>query len=272
VSEGGLQGPSGAARPPSRAATPWRAWAALTRVELLLSARRGENLLVTLVIPIALLAFLAQVPLLPAPEGAGVGRVDALVPGILALAVISTGLVSLGIATAFEREGGVLKRLGGAPLPRWALVAAKASAVGATVLLQVALVALVGSSLGWHPVGGIAGALLAAAPWLLLGIVAFAGLGLLLAGRLRPEAVLALANGLYLLCLLAGGVIVPLDGLPAFVAVPASVLPPALLADLLRGALVPGGEVAPLEALGLAAWAVGLIALAALSFRVGDEA
>jgi ABC-2 type transport system permease protein len=260
------------ARPAAGPASPWRAWAALTRVELLLSTRRGENLLVTLAIPVALLAFLAGVPLLPAPDAAGVGRVDALVPGIVALAVISTGLVSLGIATAFERDTGVLKRLGGAPLPRWALVGAKASAVGATVLLQVALVALVGAFLGWHPAGGIAGALLAATPWLGLGTVAFAGLGLLLAGRLRPEAVLALANGLYLLCLLVGGVIVPLDRLPDFVAVPASVLPPALLADLLRGALVPGGSVVPLQALGLAAWALGLMGLAALSFRISDEA
>ena len=258
-------------RPPSYAAPPWRAWAALTRVELLLTTRRGENLLVTLAIPIGLLVFLAQVPLLPAPDG-GVGRLEALVPGILALAVISTGLVSLGIATAFERESGMLKRLGGAPLPRWALVGAKASAVAVTTALQVVLVGAVALLLGWHPDGGPAIALLTAVPWLALGVAAFAGLGLLLAGRLRPEIVLALANGLYLLCLLAGGVIVPLDRLPDFVAVPASVLPPALLADLLRGALVAGGATVPLEALGLTAWALGLIAAAVYCFRVSGEA
>ncbi|MFI5255569.1 MAG: ABC transporter permease [Candidatus Limnocylindrales bacterium] len=256
----------------ARAAAPWRAWAALTMVELRLTARRGENLLVTLAIPLGLLIFLAGVPLLPPPTAAGVSRVDALVPGILALAVISTGLVSLGIATAFEREGGVLKRLGGAPLPRWALVAAKAASVAVTVLLQVALIAVVGWALGWHPQGGVVGGVVAAAAWLFLGIVAFAGLGLLLAGRLRPEVVLALANGLYLVCLLVGGVIVPLDRLPAIVAVPASLLPPALLADLLRGTLVNGGTLAPLEELGLAAWAVGAMVVAALTFRVADEA
>jgi ABC-2 type transport system permease protein len=261
----------GGGRRVAGAAAPWRAWAAVARVELLLTTRRGENLLVTLAIPVALLVFLAQVPLLPAPDAAGVGRVDALVPGILALAVISTGLVSLGIATAFERDGGVLKRLGGAPLPRWVLLGAKATAVGVTVLLQVALVAVVATALGWHPAGGIPGALLAATPWLLLGTLAFAGLGLLLAGRLRPEAVLALANGLYLGCLLLGGVIVPLDDLPGFIAVPASVLPPALLADLLRGALVPSQSIALPQAIGLAAWAAGSLALAARSFRVTDE-
>jgi len=255
-----------------RAAPSWRAWAALTRVELLLTMRRGENLLVTLVIPIALLVFLVQVPLLPPPEKAGIGRIEALVPGILALAVISTGLVSLGIATAFERDSGVLKRLGGAPLPRWALLGAKTASVAVTVLLQVALVAVVGAALGWNPAGGIVGALLAATPWLLLGTTAFGGLGLVLAGRLRPELVLALANGLFLLCVLLGGVIVPLDRLPSIVAVSASLLPPALLADLLRGALIPGSVVAPFEALGLGAWAVTLLVLAALTFRVGDEA
>lgn len=249
----------------------WRAFTALARVEIALTARRGENLLVTLVMPVALLVFLARVPLLPAPVASGVGRVDELVPGILVLAVIGTGLVSLGIATAFERGAGVLKLLGGSPLPRWALVAAKASAVGVTVLAQVALVAVVGWILGWRPAAGPGSGLVGAAPWLALGVAAFAGLGLLLAGRLKAETVLAGANGLYVLCLLVGGVIVPLDRLPPPVAIPASILPPALMADLLRGALVPGGVVAPLEAAALTAWAVALLALAARSFRVSGE-
>lgn len=249
----------------------WSAYLAQARMELLLTTRRGENLLVTLVVPVALLVFLAQVPLLPAPAGVGASRIDELVPGILALAVISTGLVSLGIATAFERGSGVLKRLAGSPLPLWALVAAKATSVLATVALQLLLVTVVGWFLGWDPQGGVPGALLAAAPWLILGTLAFAGLGLLLAGRLRAETVLALANGLFLACLLVGGVVVPLERLPALVAVPASILPPALLADLLRGTLVPGGGVVPLEATALAAWAVALATLAGRSFHASDE-
>ena len=244
----------------------WRAFVAQTRVELLLTLRRGENLLVTLLIPLLLLVFFASVPLLPPPPQGG-RQIDQLVPGILALAVISTGLVSLGIATAFERGYGVLKRLGGSPLPLPALLLAKAVAILATEAVQVVCIALAGWLLGWAPPGGIVPAIAAAAPWLLLGSIAFCALGLLLAGTLRAEAVLALANALYLVFLLLGGVIIPLDHLPQALAVPASLLPPAQLADLLRGALEPWSTVDPLQAAGLAMWAIALAAATLLTFR-----
>lgn len=250
------------------AAAPWRAYLAMAGMELRLATRRPENLLVTLVVPLVLLVFLVNVDLVPAGESR---RVDVVVPGILALAVMATGMVALGIATAFERSSGVLKRLGGSPLPIWALVAAKTTAVAVTVALQVGLVTIFGWFLGWDPRGGIPGALAAAAPWLVLGTVASAGMGLLMAGRLPAEAVLALANGLYVLALLLGGVIVPLDHLPAIVAAPASILPPALMADLLRGAMVPDGALVPLQAMALLTWAIALIGLAARAFRVSDE-
>jgi ABC-2 type transport system permease protein len=244
----------------------WRAFLAQTRVELLLTVRRGENLLVTLAIPLLLLVFFSSVPLLPPPSWGG-RQVDQVVPGILALAVVSTGLVSLGIATAFERSYGVLKRLGGSPLPRPALLGAKTVAVVATEIVQVALIVVVGALLGWAPQGGVVGGIVGALPWLLLGSVAFCALGLLLAGGLRAEAVLAIANGVYLVFLLLGGIIIPLDHLPAAIAVPASLLPPAQLAGLLRGVLEPGGVIDPLQAAGLAAWAVALVAATLLTFR-----
>jgi ABC-2 type transport system permease protein len=253
----------------SGAAPAWRAYLAMTAIELRLASRRGENLLVTLVVPVVLLVFLAIVELLPTE---GTATIDLLVPSILALAVLSTGMVALGIATAFERSAGVLKRLGGSPLPSWALIGAKSTVVTATVGLQLVLVVVVGWLLGWGPPMGIPETLAAGLPWLILGTLASAGIGLLMAGRLRAETVLALANGLYVLALVAGGVIVPLDRLPAIVAVPASILPPALIADLLRGAMVPGGTVVPVEAMALLVWAVVLLTATARTFRVADEA
>ena len=108
----------------SRPASLVAATRAQTGMELRLTARRGENVLVTIVIPVVVLLFFASVAVLPTGSGPAV---DFLLPGALALAVIATSLVNLGIATAYERSHGVLKRLGGAPLPRWALVAAKAA-------------------------------------------------------------------------------------------------------------------------------------------------
>lgn len=244
------------------------AYRAQAAMELRLTVRRGENLLVTLGIPVVLLIFLVGVPVVPAP--AGVRLVDELVPGILALALLSTGLVSLAIATAFERSQGVLKRLAGSPLPTSGLLAAKTTAVVATVVVQVAIITAVGLALGWQPRGGLGGGLAAALPWLILGTVAHAAVGLLLAGTLRAEATLAVANALYLLCLLVGGVVVPLTDLPSVVAVPASVLPPALMADLLRGALVPGGTIDLGQGLALLAWTAVLAIAAVRGFRVEE--
>jgi ABC-2 type transport system permease protein len=232
-------------------------------MEVRLTLRRGENLMVTLGIPIVLLVFLAAVPAF------GVD-LEALVPGILCLALISTGLVSLGIATAFERGNGTLKRLAGSPLPRWALLSAKAIAVALTALVQVVLIAVVAAALGWAPPGGIPAALVAASPWLLLGLLASVAAGLLIAGLLRPEASLAVANALYLLILLMGGVIVPLDALPAPIAAPASILPPALMADLVRAATGVSGSFEPWQAVGLVAWTVGLAVATLVTFRVDE--
>jgi ABC-2 type transport system permease protein len=226
------------------------------RVELILTLRRGESLLITIVVPVVLLIFFGAVAANPA---------DFLVPGLLALAVMSTSMVSLGIATAYERYYGALKRLLGSPLPRTSLIGAKTMSVLLVEVVQVAL--LVGMArllFGWSPVGSIPLAFVA----LVLGSAAFAGLGLLMAGSLRAEATLAVANGLYLVFLLLGGFILPLDRLPSPIELVAHVLPAAALTDATRAALSDAsaqGVLGPLAL--LAAWAVVTLGAAALTFR-----
>lgn len=229
---------------------------AQARVELLLSFRRGESVLVTLVIPVLLLLFFGAVDVLPS---AGADRVAFLVPGILALAIMSTSMVSLGIATAFERHYRVLKRLGGSPLPRAGLLVAKILGALTIQAVQVALLGAVAALVfGWRPTGQPALALLA----LLLGTCAFGGLGLWMAGALRAEATLAAANGLYVVLLLLGGLVFPVDRLPAPVAALAGVLPAAALADTLRTTLT-GAIASDASWAVLGAWAV-LAPLAAI--------
>jgi ABC-2 type transport system permease protein len=248
----------------SRPASPVRAVAALAAEELRLTARRPENVLVTMIIPAAVLVFFATVGMVPDIAGR---PVDLLLPGSMALAVIASGLVSLGIATAYERSYGVLKRLGGSPLPRWGFVAAKVAAVLAVELIQLALLLVVATVvLGWRaPASTSIGAAAAA---LLLGTLAFAGLGLLLAGTLRAEATMALANGLFLGFLMVGGIVLPVDRLPAPLGAIASVLPAAALSDAFRAALgATGGTDAFAPLLLLAAWAAAAAGLAIRSFR-----
>ncbi|MCA1646747.1 MAG: ABC transporter permease [Chloroflexi bacterium] len=232
-----------------------RALLAQLRVELILAVRRGESLLITLVVPVVLLVFFGSV---------GFSPPDFLVPGLLALAVMSTSMVSLGIATAYERYYGALKRLLGSPLPRSSLIAAKTLAVLAIEVVQIVLLVMIARFMfGWQPRGSPLLALMS----LVVGSLAFAGLGLLMAGSLRAEATLALANGLYLLLLLLGGFVLPLDRLPGPVAFVAHGLPAAALTDATRAALSESAQ----DALGplalLAGWAVVTMGAAALTFR-----
>jgi ABC-2 type transport system permease protein len=251
----------------SRPVPPLRAVANLAALELRLTARRGENVLVTMVIPVAVLLFFAGTSIIPLAAR----PVDFLLPGSIALAIVAAGLVNLGIATAYERSYGVLKRLGGAPLPRWGLVAAKIAGILALEVIQVVLlvgVAIV--ALGWQPGAGWSPLVLVIA--LGLGTAAFAGLGLLLAGTLRAEATLALANALFLGFLMIGGIILPIDHLPGFLQPVAAVLPATALADLLRVALASGQSAgadppATGPVLILLVWAAGSCGLAIRFFR-----
>jgi ABC-2 type transport system permease protein len=232
-------------------------------MELRLTARRGENVLVTIVIPVVVLLFFASVSVLPTGDGP---PVDFLLPGALALAVIATSLVNLGIATAYERNYGVLKRLGGSPLTRGGLLTAKVGAVLVIEIVQVVLlVAIAAVALGWRPGAGASPVVFAVA--LILGTLAFAGLGLLLAGALRAEATLALANGLFIGFLLLGGIVLPVSHLPGPLAALADVLPAAALADAFRIALGSGDGEADRSFVVLVAWGVATIVLAVRTFR-----
>ena len=233
--------------------------AAQCRTEIAMTLRRGESVLVTLVIPVMLLIFFASARVLPR----GGRGVDFLLPGTLALAVISTSLVSLGIATAYERYYGVLKRLGSTPFPRSGLIASKMAAVAAIEIVQIALLAGVGAIFfSWRPHGSLPLAIAV----LVLGTLAFSGLGLILAGTLRAEATLAGANGLFVLFLLVGGLFVPLDHLPAWLVPPARLLPADALCEVLRS-ILRYGQFPWSSAAVLAAWSAALPIVAARTFR-----
>jgi ABC-2 type transport system permease protein len=238
-----------------------RAVFAQARVELLLTLRRGESVLLTFAIPMLLLWFFSTVDVLPTPDHLD-DPVDFLVPGILALAVMSTAMVSLAIATGFERSTGVLKLLGSTPLTRRQLLAAKIGAIVVVEILQLTVLVVEGLLLGWEVDGAQVGAALVA---LALATIAFAGIGMLMAGTLPALTTLAAANGLYLVLLLVGGMVVPLDELGGLEPV-AKLLPSGALSEAVHGALEGTGIPAASWAV-LAAWAVVTPALAAWRFR-----
>jgi ABC-2 type transport system permease protein len=226
----------------------------------------GETLFLTLGIPVVFLLFFSGVHVLPTGTK---HPVDFLVPGILALAVMSTAMTALGIGTGFERGYGVLKRLGTTPLGRPRLLAAKIMSITTVELVQAAVLISVGFALGWNPGGPSgAGALVGAAiVAMVLGTVAFGGIGLFLAGTLKPLVNLAVVNGLFVILLLLGGMLIPLAKLPGWLADFARVLPPAALADALHRTLGAGVGVSVHDWTVLIVWAVAAPIVAGLTFK-----
>lgn len=234
---------------------------AQTKMELMLTFRQFEGMLITVFFPPALLIFFAGIGVKPS----SVQRpIDFLLPGMLALAVMSTGLVSLSIRTGYERSYGVLKRLGSTPLTRTELLIAKIISVIAVDILDIViLIGIAYFMFDWHPTGALPLAFLS----LLLGIATFSSFGLMLAGSFRAETTLALANTLFFLFLLLGGVAWPLDKLPSFLSIPGHIIPSAAFADALRASLGTHTSFPVWNLLILAAWGLGTLAIASRTFR-----
>jgi ABC-2 type transport system permease protein len=250
---------------PAPGAAPMRAMiAAQAAQETRQLLRNGEQLTLTLVIPLLLLAAFSLEPLID--FGGSYTRIDFLTPGVIALAIMSTAFTSQAIATGFERRYGVLKRLGSTPLPRAGLIAAKTATVIGVELLQAVIILLVALALGWSPNASPA-AVVVVPLLVLLGTAAFSGFALLLAGTLRAEATLAAANLIYVILLGIGGVVFPLTKFPRGARPLLELLPTGALSTGLRNVLANGAVFPGRDVLTLAVWAVFGIALAARFFR-----
>lgn len=242
--------PPGTFRPSPGRARPLRMLAAHTRTEAILTLRHGEQALLTLIIPLGLL--IGSNILFP-------GAVDSVVPRILALAVMSTAFTGQAIALGFDRRYGVIKRLSATALPRWVLISGRVLAALIVVALQAVVLGVTAALLGWTP---SAGGMLLSIPLLVLGTLTFGAAGVLVGGTLRAEIVLALANAIWFVLLLAGGLAVPPEELPGALEILARFLPSGALAESLHTTLTFGQPPDPQPVLVLIAWGViaGLVA------------
>jgi ABC-2 type transport system permease protein len=253
--------PAGTFRPASGRGRLGRMLATQSGVELRLAFRNGEQVLLTVLIPVALLVGLTLLDVVPLPAP----RVAMVTPGVFALAVLSTAFTGQAIALGFDRRYGVIRRLAATALPRWLLVAGRLVAVLATVGVQLVLLASVAAALGWRPaVAGVGWALVL----VLLGCAAFGGLGILLGGTLRAEIVLAVANVVWFVLLLGGGIVLPAAQLPGALADVVRLLPSGALAEGLRAALVAGRFPGWHPILVLLGWAIASAAVAARTVRL----
>lgn len=174
-------------------------------MELKLLLRNGEQILLSLLVPLGMLVVFIKVPFIQI-EGS---RADFFVPGIIALALMSSAFTGQAISTGFDRHYGVLKRLGATALPREILLLGKTVSVVFVQILQVTVLIATGLLLGWRPDGNpLVIALLVAS-----STAAFSGLAFLIAGRLPAMTTLALANIVWFLLLIFGGIAFPLSEL-----------------------------------------------------------
>ena len=222
--------PPGTFSPDPRPSSVRRMLAAQFGLELKLLLRNGEQLLLTMFIPITLLVGLTLLPF----GSFGHNRAATFVPVIMALAVISTAFTGQAIAVAFDRRYGALKRLGATPLPVWGIIAGKSLAVIFTVFLQSIILGAIGFALGWRPA---LAALALGALVIALGTAAFAALGLLLGGTLKAEIVLAIANLMWFVFAGFGALTVETSMIPRAVKWAARVTPSGALTEALSRAM-----------------------------------
>jgi ABC-2 type transport system permease protein len=253
--------PAGTFAPRPGPGAPGRMLRVQAGTELRLALRNGEQVLLTLLIPVVLLVGLTLLDVVPLPEP----RVAAVAPSVLALAVLSTAFTSQAIMLGFDRRYGVIRRLAATALPRWLLVAGRLAAVLGTVALQMVVLGALAAGLGWRPpvTGLLWGSVL-----VVLGCAAFGALGILLGGTLRAEVVLAVANAVWFVLLLAGGIVVPVDRLPGPLSAVAGVLPSGALAEGLRATLTTGTAPGAAPVVGLLAWTVAATAVAVRTVRL----
>ncbi len=240
---------------------PLRMLVAQSGVEMRMALRNGEQVLLTLLIPVVLLVGLTLLPVVPLPEP----RISSVAPGVLALAVMSTAFTGQAIALGFDRRYGVIRRLAATALPRWLLVAGRLVAVLGGVGVQLVVLGAIAVALGWHPApAGVGWALLL----VLLGVGAFGSLGILLGGTLRAEITLAVANLVWFVLLLAGGIVIPVGMLPGPIGAVAAFLPSGALAESLRATLVTGSAPGLSPVLVLLGWTVVAAAVAVRTVRL----
>jgi ABC-2 type transport system permease protein len=231
------------------------------RTEAILTLRNSEQILLTLLIPLALLVGLTLMTMFSIPEP----RIDHATPRIFALAVMSSAFTGAAIALGFDRRYGVLKRLAATALPRWLLVAGRVLAGLVVVLIQLVVLGVAAAILGWSPdAAGFAWAVLL----VIVGTLTFGAMGVLLGGMFKAEVVLALANIVWFVLLFAGGIVFPASSMPGPTGDIVALLPSAALAEGMRTALVDGAAPSPSVFVVLAVWGIAAGALATRTTRL----
>jgi len=193
--------------------------------------------------------------------------VDFLVPGLLGMNLMGTGMWGVGFSLVVARNGNLLKRLVAAPVRRSELLG------GQLLSRLIFLVPEAGALLAfaWLFLDvPLRGSLLLLAFVSLLGALAFTGLGLLTAARPRTiEGVSGVMNLVMVPMWVFSGIFFSTERFPAAAQPFVQALPLTALNDALRGVMLEGAGLAALapELLNLVVWGVLAFVIALKVFR-----
>ena len=197
----------------------------------------------------------------------GARYIDWVLPGLLGMNIMGTGMWGVGFSIVQARMRKLLKRLVATPMRRWHYLLSHI--LSRLVFLALEVVALLG--FGWVVFGvPLRGSFLLLGAVALLGAMAFSGLGLLVASRVRTvEAVSGLMNVVMLPMWILSGTFFSSAHFPAPMQPFIQALPLTALNDALRAVMIEGAPVSALvgEMAVLAAWMGMCFAVALRIFR-----
>lgn len=240
------------------------------RYQLLLLRRSPMGNFTTLIVPLMLLVVLnVATPPAALAQLHGVPYAYFLTPAMGTFALLNACYVNVITSVVIAREGGILKRLHGTPLPLWAYVVGRMAAAAVTAAASVIIVFIVGVSflhvhLNGHRVAALVG--IAA-----LGIASFTALGMAVSTWVpRPDTALPIAYGTILPLAFLSYVFFPATTAPRWLQHVADGFPLAPIAKSAERAVSGASSGWPMSLAQLSvvlAWIVGALLVTTIGFR-----
>jgi ABC-2 type transport system permease protein len=238
-----------------------------TFVETKMFLRRRSELLWTLAFPIMFMVLFGLIYGNTQWNGMDVRAVDFLLPGIIVMGAMVTGIMRSSIAFVGEREKGIYRRLALTPLKRQTLIASQILQHYIIIVIQtLLLVAIAVSAFNIHISGNLF------LFWLVLsvGALCFLSIGFALTGLIKTTRSATPINQMtYFFLMFLGGIFFPNGMLPDFLGRIANALPSTQMSDALRAIFYQGAGFGNIwhNLVIMAGWILACLAVSVKFFR-----
>jgi len=212
-----------------------------TRMQMRLFLRRKDELFWTLAFPVLFILLFGAIYGNSKWEGMSIRSIDYLLPGIIVMGAMVTGIMRTATGFVQEREQGIYRRLALTPLTRTTLIGSQLLQHYLVIIVQtLLLVAIGGLAFKTHLTGNTA------LFWLTLsvGALCFMSIGFALTGLIKTlRSATPIIQITYFALMFLGGIFFPNSLLPKWLGNAASILPSTQLGDALRAVVYNGGGI-----------------------------